>query len=320
MPDAEAIPVLAALSTIGPPRTGYDSAIQVEGPNLHRYVIVASPEGLAAAGADEAAVDKLAAGGVVLPARDAPASRATGPFVLDGAEAELTPDDVVFDRGLRLPRGELIALVSPATAERWQADVTEIGTRFVNPQPLDDAQIRRLQGIGGMDEDAWLRQYLLTPTGQSSSFVGTIEAPAVSTAYDDDSLPARLAALGASALLTLAVVAVALALTAAESSDEGKLLEAIGSPPSIRRSVSAWQATLLPAIALVVAVPIALAVAAVVLHESAEIGPDNVVVPWLTVAALAVGLPLVSGGVTWVGSLFTGRRRRDLAAAVVGGD
>ena len=112
----------------------------------------------------------------------------------------------------------------------------------------------------------------------------------------------------------------ALALTAAESSDENRLLEAIGSPPSIRRSVSAWQATLLPALAVVVAVPIALAVAAVVLHESAEVGPDNVVVPWLTVAALAVGLPLLSGGVTWVGSTFTGRRRRDLAAAVVGGD
>ncbi len=282
--------------------------------------MVASPEDLAEGGADPAAVDKLAAGGVVLPARGTSAPNATGPFVLDGAEADLAPDDIVLDRGLRLSRGESIAIVSPATAERWQADVTEIGTRFVNPEPLDDTQIRRLEGIGGMDQDDWLRNYLLTPTSQSPTYVGSIETPTLSTEYHDDSLPGRLAALGASALLTLAVVAVALALTAAESSDENRLLEAIGSPPSIRRSVSAWQATLLPAMAVIVAVPIALAVAAVVLHESSGSGPDNVVVPWLTVAALAVGLPLVSGGATWVGSLFTGRRRRDLAAAVVGGD
>ena len=320
VPDAEAIPVLAALSTIGPPRTSYTGAVQVRGPDFIRYVMVASPEALAEGGADPAAVDKLAAGGVVLPARGTPAQSTTGPFVLDGAEADLAPDDIVFDRGLRLSHGESIALVSRATAERWQAEVAEIGTRFVNPQPLDDAQIRHLQRIDGMDQDAWLRQYLLTPTAQSPTYVGTIETPTLSTTYHDDSLRARLAALGASALLTLAVVAVALALTAAESSDEGRLLEAIGSPPSIRRSVSAWQATLLPAFALVVAVPIALTVAAVLLHESAEIGPDNVVVPWLTVAALAVGLPLLSGGVTWVGATFTGRRRRDLAAAVVGGD
>ena len=108
-------------------------------------MIVASPEALAEAGADPAAVDKLAAGGVVLPARGTTAPSATGPFVLDGADADLAPDDIVFDRGLRLPRGDFIALVSPATAERWQADVTEIGTRFVNPRPLDDDQIRRLQ-------------------------------------------------------------------------------------------------------------------------------------------------------------------------------
>ncbi len=99
--------------------------------------------------------------------------------------------------------------------------------------------------------------------GGTEAAAGTVTAPTPIGEFHDDSLPGRLAALGASALLTLAVVAVALALTAAESSDENRLLVAIGSPPSIRRSVSAWQATLLPAIALVVAVPIALAVAAV---------------------------------------------------------
>jgi uncharacterized RDD family membrane protein YckC len=134
---------------------------------------------------------------------------------------------------------------------------------------------------------------------------------------------ARVAAVGASLLVTLAVVAVALALTAAESSDENRLLEAIGSPPSIRRSVSAWQALLLPAMAVTLAVPIALVVAAALLGDDGggtRTGPSHVIVPWLTVAAVVVLLPLASGAVTWVGATVTGRRRHDLAAAVAGGD
>jgi putative ABC transport system permease protein len=120
----------------------------------------------------------------------------------------------------------------------------------------------------------------------------------------------HVAAVAASLAFTLLVVAVALTLTAAESGDERRLLDAIGAPPSLRRSVSAWQALLLPAMAVLLGVPISLLVSYAVVNAE---GTTGVRVPWATVAAVSLLLPLASGGITWLSSAVTNRGRHDLA-------
>jgi len=129
--------------------------------------------------------------------------------------------------------------------------------------------------------------------------------------------PLTWAAAGGSLLFTLLVVAIALALDASESGDERALLAAIGAPPKVRRSIVAWQAFLLPALAAVVAVPAGLLVVFAVVSVERELdGPAanvGVQVPWGAMALLLVVVPLATAGLTWVGAAIRGRRRRDLS-------
>jgi putative ABC transport system permease protein len=334
VPDAEEGPVLAAVTPDAPPDAGFAAAVrvQVEGDDAggyERYVIVTSPDYLDSAGAGRHALDVFEDGGVVVPGTLTPtygADRGSRPPRADervpvvGADVELHGDQVAVEPALRTPSSGSIVFVSRDTAERWGAEIVEIGAFFVASEPLTDEQADALMDVGTTDNDTWARQYL---TAGEPNGPGQVQTGAWQSEYRDESMIARVAAVGASLLVTLAVVAVALALTAAESSDENRLLEAIGSPPSIRRSVSAWQALLLPAMAVTLAVPIALVVAAALLGDDGggtRTGPSHVIVPWLTVAAVVVLLPLASGAVTWVGATVTGRRRHDLAAAVAGGD
>jgi hypothetical protein len=83
----------------------------------------------------------------------------------------------------------------------------------------------------------------------------------------------------------------------------------------------AWQATLLPAMAVVVAVPVGLVLAYVTAEDGgASGGGGGPSIPWSTVAAVLVGLPLATGAVTWLAAAATGRRRRDLSGLALAED
>src|SRR4029453_13610294 len=124
-------------------------------------------------------------------------------------------------------------------------------------------------------------------------------------------------------VFTLLVVAVALALNAAETREGGALLAAPGGPPRGRgrapgrRSVPGGQAPLLPLPGMLVGVPLGLASAvAMTLCVPVEERTGGFVVPWALMAVLLVGVPLVSGLAARIVAAVGGRRRPALAATL----
>ena len=129
--------------------------------------------------------------------------------------------------------------------------------------------------------------------------------------------PLAAAAAGGLLLVTLAVVAVALALDAAESRDEQALLAALGASPRVQRATTAWRAAMLPLVGMVVAVPLGLAAGAATV---AAVGSTSArrTVPWLLVTLLLVAVPVLSGLLARLAAAVAGRfgRRPALGAAL----
>lgn len=239
-----------------------------------------------------------------------------------GAPRPLDRADVVADPRTRMVRGDQVAMVSPETAERWGAVPVDYGTMFRAPADLTEAQARAIRAATGNDPNEWLRQYLTNPDGTFSDIYADIGLYDRGAGGGAGNL--TWAAAGGSLLFTLLVVAIALALDASESGDERALLAAIGAPPKVRRSIVAWQAFLLPALAAVVAVPAGLLGAYAVVSVRRELdGPARdvaVQVPWGAMALVLVVVPLATAALTWVGAALRGRRRRDLSTHTLAAD
>lgn len=213
---------------------------------------VGSADGLRRLGAPDATIDAFNAGkAVVFGLIDPEATLGLNDGT--GARRPLDRADVAADPTTRVPKGDQIVMVSAETAERWGAVPVEVGTLFRARADLTDAQVEGVRAATNDEPDEWLRQYLTDP---ERTFFG-IDAE-IGAEYGGSSRggagPLTWAAAGGSLLFTLLVVAIALALDASESGDERALLAAIGAPPKVRRSIVAWQAFLLPALAAVVAV------------------------------------------------------------------
>jgi putative ABC transport system permease protein len=319
LPDAGVTPVDVAVRRDGEGDTG-GAVVQAvvdepvpDGAGGSRQLVVVGSDALRGLGAADATVEAFLAGAVVVPARPTPGveppdggpptvSLATG----TGATVEVP---AVVDTTSPVYNGSLVALASAEAVEGWGLAARPYGAMLTVDGPITDGQRDALGRVGDAGDDEFLRAYLLQadtsiPMGPAQVLVGG--APEPSRTW----VAIHVAAVAASLAFTLLVVAVALTLTAAESGDERRLLDAIGAPPSLRRSVSAWQALLLPAMAVVLGVPISLLVSYAVVNAE---GTTGVRVPWATVAAVSLLLPLASGGITWLSSAVTNRGRHDLA-------
>ena len=280
-----------------------------------RTLVVNDPDELRRAGAPTNVVEAIAAGQVVVPST----GRLTADtrFGILGTDVAIDRSDVLIT-DMAVPRGNTIALISPATADRWGLATLYWGTLFQAPNPLNERQQAELETLFGSCSsteesclDQQLRAYLLGEDTVGPS--GSIEL-----AYDfggDDGHLRQQAAGGAGILaFTLLVVAVALSLTSAESRDDRALLDAIGAPPRVRQSIIAWQAGLLPALAMVLAVPGGVAVSFAFTAGDVAKSAADFRIPWVTVTLLGLGVPLISAAVAWLVSSLGGHRRRDLAA------
>ena len=286
-----------------------------------RTVVVGSADRLRRLGAPADTIDAFNAGkaivfGLVNP--DATLTLNDG----TGASRPLDRADVAADPLTRVVNGDQVAMVSPETAERWGAVPVDYGTLFRAPAALTEEQARAIRAATDDGPDDWLRQYLTNPDATFSDIyadVGLSDGGAGGGATN-----LTWAAAGGSLLFTLLVVAIALALDASESGDERALLAAIGAPPKVRRSIVAWQAFLLPALAAVVAVPAGLLVAYAVVSVRTELdGPARdvaVQVPWGAMALVLLLVPLATAALTWVGAALRGRRRRDLSTLTLAAD
>jgi hypothetical protein len=331
LPGAEEIPIRVAVPSDAAQRgaeelsigvTDHDS-MDAQQVTWALRVQVSLTDELRRIGAPESTIDAFRAGKAIvfrLVDPDATLTLADG----TGPGRPLARRDIAADPATRVPNGDQIALVSPETAERWGAVPVEVGMVFRARADLTEAQAGAISAATGddADGDAWLRQYLTDP----ERVFGSIYAD-IGLHNGDASHGAAVliwAAAGGSLLFTLLVVAIALALDASESGDERALLAAIGAPPRVRRSIVAWQAFLLPALAAVVAVPAALLVVYAVVSVERELsGPSAdvaVQVPWGAMALVLVVVPLATAGFTWIGAAVRGRRRRDLSTLTLAAD
>lgn len=112
---------------------------------------------------------------------------------------------------------------------------------------------------------------------------------------------------GVSLLFSLFVVAVGLALAAAETRDERDVLTIVGASPAAMRATSGRKAALLAALGAVLAVPVGFL--PVVVFVAAETDSLPLVFPWRVVALLLFVVPVVAGVVTTLGSAAALRLR-----------
>lgn len=111
--------------------------------------------------------------------------------------------------------------------------------------------------------------------------------------------PLRAAAIGGAALIALAIVAVTIALVGAEARRDQAILVAVGAGPRARRRIAAARAGLVALLAGVIAVPAGFTPIAVIQWSRPESLP--IVVPWATMALVALAVPAVAalfGGLT----------------------
>ncbi len=100
-------------------------------------------------------------------------------------------------------------------------------------------------------------------------------------------------AVSAALLLTLLVVAIGLSLAAAESRDERDVLLAVGATPRTMRGVAATKATVLTVGAALLAVPTGFLPVAAVLGAAPD--DNQITFPWLTAVGLVVVVPVAAG-------------------------
>jgi putative ABC transport system permease protein len=109
--------------------------------------------------------------------------------------------------------------------------------------------------------------------------------------------------LGVVVLLALLVLAMSLALSAAETRDERDILVSLGARPSTMRSVSAWKSASLAVAGAVLAVPTGFIPVWVVFHAVRRANEHaHVAFPWSTVAQLVIAAPIIVAIVAYIGS------------------
>jgi len=187
--------------------------------------------------------------------------------------------------------------------------VIPTGIRFTAADDITGAQRRALDEISfGEDvfNDAWI---VGDETADYPNADGTggfwISYQWVS--WNPSETLVQGAIVAATLLLVLLVVAIGLSLAAVESRDERNTLIAVGASPSTLRRRSATTAIVLAGTGGVLAIPTGLLPVWVVTRVTD--GDGEATVPWLSIVAIVVVVPLLVGAVALVGSAIIQRVR-----------
>jgi putative ABC transport system permease protein len=195
------------------------------------------------------------------------------------------PVEVVPDGDLPLGSVPRI-LITPSRADALGLTPSATLTVLRAPGPLSDADRVALQDVS---DD--YRDLALDAPGPDGEIVGLNS----SVLYPTETLDPRLveALLSAAALvLSLFVVAVSLALAAAETRDERDVLVVIGAPPATMRHTSGRKALLLTLLGAALAVPVGFLPVSVFTAASDNDLP--LVFPWRIVLLLVAAVPIVA--------------------------
>lgn len=185
----------------------------------------------------------------------------------------------------RVDRPITLFVISTQAASRLGFAPTTTDFVFRTPDALTSAQEHALQALALSYDRGSSRQ-----ADTEIRFAGNSPPQGISRGVDE-------ALLAIAALLTLAVVASGLALSAAEGKADDTMLVALGADPTARRRFRATQAGLLVATAGLLAIPAGLIPAAVIIHNDDAM---LFAVPWTAGAIVLIALPAAAAGGAWL--------------------
>jgi hypothetical protein len=180
--------------------------------------------------------------------------------------------------------------ITAAKARELGLPIQDAGVIVRNPTPFTDSQKASIL----------VQQSLLfNAAATQSTFIAWEGASSSSVSPTT----AREIILGIVVFLTLCVLAMSLALSAAETRDERDILVSLGARPGTMRGVSAWKSTALAVSGALLAIPTGFIPVWVVFHAVARVNDRvHVVFPWSTVGQLLILAPIIAGIVAYVGS------------------
>jgi putative ABC transport system permease protein len=237
-------------------------------------LMIGTPDLLRAIDAEEG-IPALAQGRVV----------AVGPNSTLNGQVRLHLDQDGQERRLNLDATEVDAPVYfNETVPRWLISAEAARTLGLGPGRAREWLLRDPEGLSGEEED--------------TAHTAAARYPGAYVLSSSDLLPTaapyRLIATGISALIALAIVAVAVALLATESRRDHAIMVAVGAEPHTRRIVVGATAFLVAAMAAILAIPAGFLPVAVV--QAARRASYPVVVPWTTMAVVLGMVPLIAAG------------------------
>jgi putative ABC transport system permease protein len=185
------------------------------------------------------------------------------------------------------------ALITVAKARELGVAIVNAGVIVQNPKPLDESQLASIDALN-------LSQFLQNG-GSATPPVNIAWAGPAGRRVSENTI--RQIVLAVVVLIALIVLAMSLALSAAETRDERDVLVSLGARPATMRGLSAWKAGVLALTGALVAVPTGFVPVAVVAKAVSHPGRStHVAFPWSTALQLVVAAPLLAALVAFVGS------------------
>lgn len=180
--------------------------------------------------------------------------------------------------------------ITEAKARELGLPIENAGVIVRNPTPFTDSQKASLL----VQQSIFLN---------SSSTQNTFIAWEGASSGEVSPQTAREIILGIVVFLTLCVLAMSLALSAAETRDERDILVSLGARPATMRSVSAWKSVSLAVAGALLAIPTGFIPVWVVFHAVRRTNEvAHVSFPWSTVGQLLILAPIIAGIVAYIGS------------------
>lgn len=255
-------------------------------------VTVTDPSLVAALGVDDADVDDLATGAILVFVDDA-ASPPTDELIHQAESID--PDRVRTVEIPSLPRVFQPVVLTSETFRAVGLLELRVGEQWIITL---DRTVTDADGLLTAQVATTLGHTVRRETGAPDVEIGMI---------------GTIATAG-SGVLALLVVTGGLALLAAETRPDELVLQQVGATPGTVPSIIAWRAWLLTTLGAVVAIP------AGILPTwglARSVDAAQLAVPPLILLALLVFLPLLAAGFAWASAHLRGRRPRDLAPPAI---
>jgi putative ABC transport system permease protein len=284
--------------------------LSIKVPNGSDFMVVADPAIVRLIGLSHADAATLRRNGVLaLPSpfgSNEPGANRVSLTVGSGARAQTLTAPLAAHH-LRAIAG-VGTLVTAAKARELGLPIVSAGAVVTNPSSFDESQRASLDALSSSLSFGAKGSSSVSATRASSASTEILWSGPRSNGISPNTVKQII--LGIVVLVALIVLAMSLALSAAETRDERDVLVALGAPPATMRGLAAWKAWLLSFSGAALAVPVGFIPVAFV--YLASVRPDErarLGFPWSTTAELVIAAPLIAAFVAAIGSSVAQRVR-----------